>query len=61
MQLSLAFVVLRLAYGVIYLMNIAALRSLVWFGAMACSVAICWPRSVPFRATETPKKRSPQR
>lgn len=40
MQLSLAFVGLRLAYGVIYLLNIAALRSLVWFAGMACVVAI---------------------
>lgn len=40
MQLSLAFIGLRLAYGVIYLLNIAALRSLVWLGGMACSVAI---------------------
>ena len=40
MQLSLAFVGLRLLYGVIYLLDIAALRSLVWFAAMACTVAI---------------------
>lgn len=40
MQLSLSFVGLRLLYGVIYLLNIAALRSLVWIAAMACSVAI---------------------
>ncbi len=40
MQLSLAFVGLRLAYGVIYLLNIAALRSLVWFAGMACVVSI---------------------
>ena len=40
MQLSLAFVGIRLAYGVIYLLNIAALRSLVWFAGMACVVAI---------------------
>lgn len=40
MLLSLAFVGLRLAYGVIYLLNLAVLRSLVWLAAMACSVAI---------------------
>ena len=40
MQLSLAFVGLRLAYGLIYLLNIAALRSLVWFAGMACVVSI---------------------
>ena len=40
MQLSLAFVGIRLAYGVIYLLNIAVLRSLVWFAGMACVVSI---------------------
>ncbi len=40
MQLSLAFVGLRLIYGVIYLLNIAALRSLVWFAGIACVVAV---------------------
>jgi len=40
MQLAIAFVVLRLLYGLVYLMNVAWLRSLVWFGALACSVAI---------------------
>lgn len=40
MLLSVAFVGLRLAYGVIYLLNLAVLRSLVWLAAMACSVAI---------------------
>jgi uncharacterized MAPEG superfamily protein len=40
MQLAIAFVVLRLLYGLVYLMNVAWLRSLVWFGALGCSVAI---------------------
>ena len=40
MQLSVAFVALRLAYGVVYLLNFAALRSLVWFAGLACVVAI---------------------
>ena len=40
MQLAIAFVVLRLVYGLVYLLDIAALRSLVWFVAMGCSVAI---------------------
>jgi uncharacterized MAPEG superfamily protein len=40
MQLAVAFVGLRLAYGVVYLMNVAWLRSLVWFGALGCTVAI---------------------
>ena len=40
MLLAIAFVVLRLAYGIIYLAGIAPLRSLVWFAAFGCSVAI---------------------
>ena len=40
MLLAIAFVGLRLAYGVVYLLDIAALRSLVWFAAFGCSVAI---------------------
>lgn len=40
MQLSLAFVGLRLLYGVIYLLNIAGLRSLIWLAGMACTVSI---------------------
>jgi uncharacterized MAPEG superfamily protein len=39
-QLAVAFVVLRVLYGVVYLMNLAAVRSLVWFGALGCAVAI---------------------
>jgi uncharacterized MAPEG superfamily protein len=38
--LAIAFVMLRLLYGVIYLTNIAALRSLVWFAALVCPVVI---------------------
>lgn len=38
--LAIAFVVLRLAYFGIYLANLAALRSLVWFGALGCAIAI---------------------
>ena len=40
MLLALAFVALRLAYGVVYLLDIAALRSLVWFAGLGCAVAI---------------------
>jgi len=40
MLLAVAFVGLRLAYGLVYLLDIAALRSLVWFAALGCSVAI---------------------
>ena len=40
MQLAMAFIALRLAYGVVYLLDIAVLRSLAWFAATGCSVAI---------------------
>lgn len=40
MQLSVAFIGLRLLYGVIYLANLAVLRSLVWLAAFGCSVTI---------------------
>ena len=40
MQLSVAFIGLRLLYGVIYLLNLASLRSIVWFAAIACPIAI---------------------
>ena len=38
--LAIGYVVLRLVYGVVYLMDLAALRSLVWFAALGCSIAI---------------------
>jgi uncharacterized MAPEG superfamily protein len=38
--LSTSFVVARLAYGLVYLWNMAALRSLVWFVGLGCIVAI---------------------
>jgi uncharacterized MAPEG superfamily protein len=39
-QLAIAFVVLRLVYGVCYIADMATLRSLIWAGAMACTVAL---------------------
>lgn len=39
-MLAIAFVVLRLLYGACYLANWATVRSLVWAGAMACTVAL---------------------
>lgn len=39
-MLSIAWVALRLIYGVLYIANLAALRSLVWFGAMGCVVGL---------------------
>ena len=38
--LSIAWVALRLIYGVLYIANQAALRSLIWFAAMGCVVAL---------------------
>jgi uncharacterized MAPEG superfamily protein len=39
-MLSIAFVVARVAYGLVYLANVAVLRSLVWFVGLGCVVAI---------------------
>lgn len=38
--LALAFIGLRVLYGILYLADQHALRSLVWFAALACTVAI---------------------
>jgi len=38
--LAIAWVVLRLIYGALYIANLAALRSLVWFSGMACVVGL---------------------
>jgi len=38
--LSLTWVALRLIYGVLYIANLASLRSLVWFAGMACVVGL---------------------
>ena len=38
--LALAFVALRVLHGLFYLANAHALRSLVWFGATACVIAL---------------------
>lgn len=39
-MLALAFVALRLAYIACYVADWASLRSLVWFGGVACSIAL---------------------
>jgi uncharacterized MAPEG superfamily protein len=39
-MLAIAWVVLRLIYGALYIANLAALRSLVWFSGMACVVGL---------------------
>jgi uncharacterized MAPEG superfamily protein len=38
--LALAFIGLRLAYGVAYIVDRPTLRSLIWMGALGCVVAL---------------------
>jgi uncharacterized MAPEG superfamily protein len=38
--LAMAFVVLRVLHGIFYILDRASLRSLVWFGAVACVIAL---------------------
>lgn len=38
--LAAAFIALRIAYGVIYMANLALLRTLVWTAGLACTIAI---------------------
>jgi uncharacterized MAPEG superfamily protein len=38
--LAIAFVVLRVLHGIFYIVDRASLRSLVWFGAVGCVVAL---------------------
>jgi len=38
--IALLWVGLRLAYGFAYLANIGALRSLIWLGAVICSISL---------------------
>lgn len=38
--LAIAFVVLRVLHGAFYIANQHALRSLMWFGAFACVIAL---------------------
>ncbi|KVL37889.1 hypothetical protein WS97_09590 [Burkholderia territorii] len=39
-QLAMAFVAIRILYALMYLLNWASLRSLVWLGGMACVIAL---------------------
>jgi len=39
-QLAIAFILLRIGYGLCYLADKATLRSLFWFGATGCSLSI---------------------
>ena len=38
--LALSFIAFRVVYGVLYIADQATLRSLAWFGASLCSVAL---------------------
>ncbi|WP_338560324.1 MAPEG family protein [Acinetobacter sp. KS-LM10] len=38
MLLGIAYLVLRLIYGICYLCNLSTLRSIIWFLSMACPV-----------------------
>lgn len=40
---AMAFIALRLVYIALYLMNLGAVRTLVWAAALACCVAIVFP------------------
>ena len=37
---ALSFIVLRVLYGVLYVANLATLRSIAWLGAQACVIAL---------------------
>ncbi len=39
-SLAIAFVVLRLIFGLCYVANLATLRSLAWMGSLGCAVAL---------------------
>ena len=39
-MLSIAFVIARLLYGLVYIANIAVVRSLLWFAGLGCVIAI---------------------
>ena len=38
MKLGIAYIVLRIIYGICYLLNLATLRSSIWFLSMACPI-----------------------
>ena len=38
--LAIAYLVLRVVYGVCYLADLATLRSLVWMGSLGCVIAL---------------------
>ena len=40
MMLGIAYIVLRIIYGICYLANISTLRSIIWFLSMACPILL---------------------
>ena len=40
MKLGIAYIVLRIIYGICYLLNLATLRSIIWFLSMACPIIL---------------------
>jgi len=40
MMLGTAYIILRIIYGICYLANISALRSIIWFLSMACPIIL---------------------
>ena len=38
--LAIAWVVLRLLYGIVYIADLARLRSVIWFAALACVIGL---------------------
>jgi uncharacterized MAPEG superfamily protein len=39
-QLAMGFIAMRVLYGIFYMWNLATLRSIVWFAAVLCWVAM---------------------
>ncbi len=40
MMLGIAYIVLRIIYGICYLCNLSTLRSVIWFLSMACPIVL---------------------
>ena len=40
MMLGIAYLVLRMIYGICYLTNLSTLRSIIWFLSMACPILL---------------------
>ncbi|WP_111858934.1 MAPEG family protein [Acinetobacter sp. CFCC 10889] len=38
MMMGIAYLVLRVIYGICYLLNLSTLRSIIWFMSMACPI-----------------------